>query len=89
MLLSSQALLTACASNTVATVDPFKATLRDICISQDDHLTEGTAQQIEATNRKFGVAFKRSSQCPKATGKPKVQPAAPAASDPPKEPKTS
>ena len=89
MLLSSQALLTACASNTVATVDPLKSTFSDICISKDDVLTEGTAQKIEATNRKFGVAFSRKSQCPKATGKPKVQPAAPAASDPPKEPKTS
>ncbi|WP_414462968.1 hypothetical protein [Hyphomicrobium sp. DY-1] len=90
LLLLSPVPLAACASNTVATVEPFKATLRDICISKDDHLTEGTASQIEATNRKFGVAFKRSSQCPKATGKAKPAPApiAPAVADP-KEPKTS
>lgn len=86
-LLSSPVLLTGCASNTVATAKPFATTLRDICISRDDQLTEGTAQAIERANRQFGTMFDRKSQCPKSTGK-KATPA-PATYQAPNDPKTS
>ncbi len=86
-LLSSLALLSGCASTTVATVKPFATTLRDICISKSDDLTERTAQQIERVNRQFGTMFDRKSQCPKATGK--KAPPAPATHQAPNDPKTS
>jgi hypothetical protein len=87
VLLSSPVLLSACANTTVATVDPLKTTLRDVCISRDDQLTEGTAQAIERVNRQFGTMFDRKSQCPKSTGK-KATPA-PATYQAPNDPKTS
>ena len=87
VLLSSPVLLSGCASTTVATADPFKTTLRDVCISKDDQLTEGTAQAIERVNRQFGTMFSRKSQCPKSTGK-KAAPA-PATYHAPNDPKTS
>lgn len=74
-VLTAPVLLTACASTPVGTVKPFETALRDVCISQDDSLTEKTAQQIEANNLALRELLERGSQCPKPTGRTKQQPA--------------
>jgi hypothetical protein len=43
-------LLCGCAKTFVATAGPSCRALQTVLISQDDGLTEGTAQQIEANN---------------------------------------
>ena len=86
-MLSSLVLLSGCASTPVATVEPFRGAVRDVCISNDDVLTERTAQQIEANNLALRRMFRRGSQCPKPTGKP--TPVRAPAPEPLKEPSTS
>lgn len=46
------ALLCGCASKPVVIVSskPLCAAVRNVCISKDDELTEGTASQIEGNN---------------------------------------
>lgn len=39
-----------CAKEVVVTAEPLCAAVRNVCISRDDKLTEGTASQIEANN---------------------------------------
>lgn len=85
-LLSSLVLLSGCGGTAVATVEPFRMALHDVCISRDDVLTEKTAQAIEANNLALRRGFKRGSQCPKPTGKI-MGPPAPAAA--PEVPSTS
>lgn len=51
LLLVALVLSTGCASESiVATAEPFCAAVKHVCISRDDRLTEGTAQQLEANN---------------------------------------
>ena len=68
--------LSACSSTPVATVDPFRTALRDVCVSREDKLTEPTARAIERNNLALREMLDRSSQCPKPRGK--VSPSAPA-----------
>ena len=44
------ALLPGCASQLVATAEPFCDAAKPVCISRADILTEGTASQIEKNN---------------------------------------
>lgn len=69
-LLIVPVLLSGCASTPVATVEPFRTAMRDVCVSRDDALTERTAQQVEANNLALRKLLSRGSQCPKPTGKP-------------------
>ena len=75
-MLTGPALLSACSSTPVATVEPFRTAVRDVCISRDDKLTERTASQIEANNLALRKMLERGSQCPKATGKKAPEPKA-------------
>lgn len=68
-------LLAGCSSTPVATVEPFRAALRDVCVAREDRLSEGTAQQIEANNLALRRMLKRGSQCPRPSGTPAPQPA--------------
>jgi len=86
-MLSALVLLSGCATTPVATVDPFRTALRDVCISSQDQLSEPTAQQIEANNLALRRMLSRGSQCPRAKGGAAP---APAKAAPPKEdPRTS
>ena len=64
-LLSVTALLSACGSTLVATVEPVCEVIADTCISKDDKLTEGTAKKIEGDNLSMRRMCKRSPQCGK------------------------
>lgn len=68
-------LLAGCSSTPVATVEPFRTALRDVCIAREDVLSEGTAKQIEANNLALRRMLKRGSQCPRPSGTPAPQPA--------------
>lgn len=90
LLLLGLVLLSGCSSTPVATVEPFRTALKDVCVSREDHLTEGTAQRIEANNLALRKMLDRPSQCPKPQGRaggrlPAGQSPAPAK----EEPKTS
>lgn len=80
--LTCLALLGGCSSTPVATVEPFRTALRDVCIAREDVLTEDTAKQIEANNLALRRMLKRGSQCPKPRGKPPVEPTPQANSEP-------
>jgi len=68
-------LLAGCSGTPVATVEPFRTALRDVCVAREDVLSEGTAQQIEANNLALRRMLKRGSQCRAPGGKPAAVPA--------------
>lgn len=79
-------LLSACAKETiVATAEPLCESVRQVCISRGDVLTEGTASQVEANNlARTAVCKPKGDPCADVRVKPSaVKPAAPKAPDKP------
>jgi hypothetical protein len=56
-------MLGGCATQYVASAKPFSKAVTPICISKQDQMTEGTAQQIEADNLALQQITKRRVPC--------------------------
>lgn len=80
-LLCALVLLSGCGHDDIAvTAEPFCQAVVHVCISREDQLTDGTAQQIEANNLgRDKVCTVVTDPCAQMRTKPGVAPAKPAA----------